>query len=210
MVKIWGKTNRILSSLFMRSKFRISKGCALRINKSLIYKTSIRIQGVNNELGLADNVKLYHTTIRVSGTNNSIEIDEDVILTSVNIRVWGHNNHIRIGKRTTMNAGTSITVCDGTRLFIGEDCMFSYDVAIRTSDGHEIRKDDVIINESSNVTILNNVWIGMRAMVLKSSVIPSGSIIGAKSLVNRELKYKSSMYAGIPVKLVRRDIEWTR
>lgn len=132
---------------------------------------------------------------------------------------------LTIGKEAILKIGQDfcimwtyqIVVDDYTDITIGDDCIISYDVKIRSNDGHSIfdlktRKNinsTKEISQSRKIVIGNHVWIGMRAIILYNSQIGSGSIIGAASLVKSVIP-NNCMAAGIPAQVKRRDVAWAR
>lgn len=75
---------------------------------------------------------------------------------------------------------------------------------------HHIIKDHKgeIINHPEEIIIEDNVWIGCRSLLLKGSRIASNSIIGANTVVNKKLEDHNCINAGIPSKLIKRNIFW--
>ena len=65
-----------------------------------------------------------------------------------------------IGKDTTIENADLITKnSSNTQINIGDDCMISYNVKIRTNDGHTIYDNSTkeILNHAQNITIGNHV-----------------------------------------------------
>lgn len=97
------------------------------------------------------------------------------------------------------------------KILIGRDCQFSYDITIWNTDGHAIfNKDGICINPVQDVIIGNHVWIGHRVEILKGSVVPDNSVIGACSLINKVFTKSNVILAGIPAKIIKEDIRWDR
>ena len=87
--------------------------------------------------------------------------------------------------------------------------MVSYGVEIRTSDGHaifDLNKNR--LNEARDIMINNNVWLSQKCLIFKGAEIPNGCVIGANSLVNKQLDKKNCIYVGSPVRAVRNNIRW--
>ena len=109
-----------------------------------------------------------------------------------------------------------------TKVIIGDDCMFSFDIIIWPSDGHAIISDKgEYLNKGENITIGNHVWLGMGVNVLKGSHIPDNSIIAARSVVLKSSTKASTrafatlsgggVFAGIPARLVKSGaFSWVR
>lgn len=97
---------------------------------------------------------------------------------------------------------------EGKSITIGDDCMFSSSIYIRTSDEHPIIdiESGERINHAKDIVISDHVWVGEGVTINKGSVIPYGCIIGTKSLVGKKLSRPSSSYAGIPLRLIREGI----
>jgi acetyltransferase-like isoleucine patch superfamily enzyme len=89
---------------------------------------------------------------------------------------------------------------------IGKDCIVAWDVFISDSNWHHI-KDDVRMEP---VVIGDKVWIAHGASIVKGAKIPSGCIVGAKSLVARGVFQENSLLAGIPATVRRRNVQWSR
>lgn len=98
------------------------------------------------------------------------------------------------------------------KITIGEDCMFGASVVIRCSDGHAILEKGTtnILNNDGHVTIGNHVWFCKGCTILKGVNIADNCIIGTQSLVNRDCNVSNSIYAGVPAKLVKENIDWDR
>ena len=73
---------------------------------------------------------------------------------------------------------------------------------------HKFKSLDIPMNlqgvdSSKKTTIEDDVWIGLRAVILPGVKISKGTIIGACSLVNKDTE-PYGIYAGIPAKLIKR------
>lgn len=64
-----------------------------------------------------------------------------------------------------------------------------------------------LTNYPEDIVIENSVWLGMDVIVLKGCTIGRGSIVAARSTVNRSLPAES-MAAGNPAKVVREGVTW--
>lgn len=95
--------------------------------------------------------------------------------------------------------------------YIGKECMFSYGIEIRGTDGHTIfdNKGNIIRNKEY-LYIGNHVSIGCHARVLKNSFIQNNSIIGMNAVVKGIYVNHGSVLAGNPAKVVRCQAQWSR
>jgi acetyltransferase-like isoleucine patch superfamily enzyme len=119
---------------------------------------------------------------------------------------------IKIGKRTFMNG----TVIAAQGVTIGNDVLISWGVTIVDHNSHSIafseRAKDVQDWRSgkkdwSNVKIApikisDKVWIGFNAIILKGVSIGEGAIIGAGSVVTKDVP-AWTVAAGNPARIIR-------
>ena len=107
---------------------------------------------------------------------------------------------------------THIAACEKANISIGEDCMLSEDIEIRSSDSHSIF--DIVsrqrINKAKAITIGNHVWVTAHVRILKGSTIADHSIIGNSSMVSAHLDVANGLYVGNPCKLVKRNVDWNK
>jgi len=89
---------------------------------------------------------------------------------------------------------------------IGADVIMAWNVFISDSDWHDV-KGSV---RSEPVYIGDHVWLGHDVSVLKGSIIPSGCIVGAKSLVTKKKFPNNALLAGAPAIVRRTEVEWSR
>jgi acetyltransferase-like isoleucine patch superfamily enzyme len=112
---------------------------------------------------------------------------------------------ISIGNNTRIN-GACIHAC--AKIEIGKNCLIAANVQIIDSNGHEACFDNPAsrINTSSDarpVFIEDNVWIGIGAVILPGSRIGKGSIIGANTVVTKDVP-AMVVFAGNPGRIVKK------
>lgn len=170
---------------------------------------SIRIFGQRNRIELKQGA-VFRGHLVIKGSDNVAIIGSDCNI-SAKIIIKGNNQTVSIGDKTTMGSGYIICQesCD---VSIGCGCMISRDVEIRTTDAHSLvdRKTRQRVNQPASVVIGDHVWIGVGALVSKGSHIPEDSVVGAMSFVNKRFEENGIVLAGIPAKIVRRDVTWHR
>lgn len=100
---------------------------------------------------------------------------------------------------------------DSNTVTIGRDCMISSGVSIIASDFHSVidLNTGKRINYASGVSIVEHVWIGLNAIILKNSVIDNNVIIGAGPVVRGEFE-QNCVISGNPCKKVKWEINWDR
>lgn len=88
--------------------------------------------------------------------------------------------------------------------------MFSWSIWLSTCDHHLIFDSSYQReNFSKSIYIEDHIWCGQESAILKGTFIPSGSIIGAKSVVCG-IKSSNSIYTGNPAKLIKGEKFWSR
>lgn len=111
------------------------------------------------------------------------------------------------GKNFYMTAESSILVTNWVEF--GDDCLLSWDILIMDSDFHYIKNQEgEVINLSSPIIIGNKVWIGCRNLIMKGAYIPKNCIIGANSVLTKKLEYENALYAGNPIKVLKKNVSW--
>ncbi|MDB6111128.1 MAG: acyltransferase, left-handed parallel beta-helix (hexapeptide repeat) family [Pedosphaera sp.] len=112
-------------------------------------------------------------------------------------------SEIVIGRDNWFNNNTMLCALSSIR--VGDNCRIGQGVFIMDADFHEI--NPATRNRSEGlvrpVTIGNNVWIGSRTTVLKGVKIGDNSVIGAMSLVTKEVP-ENTLVGGVPARVIRK------
>lgn len=112
---------------------------------------------------------------------------------------------LRIGKRGFVNANTMFIISHG--LHIGNNCSIAWGCQFIDNDFHYINYENR--QERSNKIIIgNNVWIGCNTCILKGTIIPDNCVIGANSVVSGIFKEESTLIAGNPARVIKKQILW--
>jgi acetyltransferase-like isoleucine patch superfamily enzyme len=111
---------------------------------------------------------------------------------------------ITIGDETGLS-GT--TICAVKSVSIGKRCLIGADVLITDTDFHPInmegrRYKGASAAASSPIVIEDDVFIGARSIILKGVRIGSGSVIGAGSVVTKDIP-ANSVAAGNPARWIK-------
>lgn len=129
--------------------------------------------------------------------NSGTWVEKDVLLHCV-------TGIIEIGKRTFINRGATI-VCR-EKITIGDDVLIGDYVSIYDHD-HSYREKDKPYGKqqytTAPVVIEDNVWIGSHSVVLKDVKISSGAIVGAGSVVTKNIPPKE-IWAGVPAVFIKK------
>ncbi len=115
--------------------------------------------------------------------------------------VVGRGGTLEIGESTFINYGCSISASLLVR--IGPMCSLGTHVIIMDNDFHQIdpeRRNER--PESRPIVLEENVWIGARAIILRGVTTSADSVIGAGSVVTRDVPARS-VAAGMPARVIR-------
>ena len=112
---------------------------------------------------------------------------------------WGRHTHF--GRQVYANF--NLTLVDDTHIYIGDCVLIGPNVTIATA-GHpidpELRRQTAQFNVP--VHIGNNVWIGANSVVLPGVSIGENSVIGAGSIVTRDIP-ANVVAVGNPCRVLR-------
>jgi galactoside O-acetyltransferase len=143
---------------------------------------------------------------------NALSVGENSIV-HADISFEESGGNIQIGNRTFI--GRSHLVCYRS-LAIGDDVIMSWGVTIVDHDSHSIdwtdRRNDVLEWGAGRkdwkniahapVVVSNRAWIGFNVSVLKGVTIGEGAVIGACSVVTRDIP-PYTLAVGNPARVIR-------
>ena len=113
---------------------------------------------------------------------------------------WG-GRHVHFGKGVYANYG--LTLVDDTHIYVGDYTMFGPHVTVATA-GHpilpELREKQYQYNMP--VRIGRNCWIGAGAIILPGVTIGDNTVVGAGSVVPRDLP-EGVVAVGNPCRVLR-------
>lgn len=127
-----------------------------------------------------------------------IEVENCAFFSGVRIECW-QGALIRIGNGTYLNRGTEIIAA--AEITIGRDCKIARDVIIMDTDQHALPSGELV---AKPVRIEDRVWIGARAIILKGVTIGHDAVIGAGSVVTRDVPV-GAIVGGVPARILRLD-----
>lgn len=104
--------------------------------------------------------------------------------------------------------GDNVLVSPGVRIIssfgiaLGSNTMLASDVYISDSDWHGIYDRTSEAGQAAPISIGDNVWIGLGAIICKGVSIGDNSIVGAGSVVTKDIP-ANVISAGNPCRVVR-------
>lgn len=119
--------------------------------------------------------------------------------------IVSHCGNVSIGDNTYINGGI-LCAGDNSKIIIGDNCLISYNVHIRTSSHNYKQKETLIRNQGNfekDIIIGNDVWIGYGAQILPGIKIGNGAVIAAGAIVTKNVE-KYTIVAGVPAKIIGR------
>ena len=128
---------------------------------------------------------------------------------SVGKFTYGEPTVLSWGEKATLVIGNFCSIAGGVTILLGgehrPDWVTTFPFSkffteFQTITGHPATKGDV--------TIGNDVWIGMNSLILSGVNIGDGAVIGANSVIARDVE-PYSMVAGNPAKLIRKRFDQT-
>lgn len=147
----------------------------------------------------------------IISNHDQIKIGDNVVLLS-NSRIQTFPEKVRdkdilieIGDHTM--AGFRFTILAGANVKIGKNVIIASDVTI-TSENHGINPENSIPYMDQELTcapieIGDNVWIGDKVTILPGVKIGNGSVIGANSVVTKDVQ-EYTVVVGAPAKAIKR------
>ena len=188
-----------------------SKG---RENLLYVHRDARRLQseapfdfnGANN-IVILDKENGFHGWLKFEGSENLV-----VLLGGGGHFALGatlYNGDTLVSGRGVHSWGIRVWVQGETVCTIGDDCLFSENIQVRTTDHHSIIDLETWTqaNRPADVTIGRHVWIGANCIVTKGSNIGEGSIIAPTALVTGSVPPKE-LWGGVPARMIRRNVSW--
>ena len=155
--------------------------------------------GCEPEIMDPGSVKVFGRNIRVGNFPHLISTPDNCIrFTAMGHR--GGDAHISIGDYVLISPGVRISAAESVT--IGNACMFAANVYISDSDWHGIYNRARPFRCTKPIAIGNNVWVGDSAIVCKGVSIGDNSVIGAGSVVTRDVP-ANTVVAGNPARPIR-------
>ena len=136
--------------------------------------------------------------LKLSGSvigDNSVVRERAFILKPENLEL-GNNSSI----------GSRSEIFNSEKVIIGDNVDIGTQFYINT-DNHKFDRTDIPLSKqgviSKEIKIGSNIWIGARVIILSGVKIDDRVIIGAGSLVNKNLE-TGYIYAGVPAEKIKK------
>ena len=106
---------------------------------------------------------------------------------------------LEIGENVFINDGSSVV--SSASVTIGDDCLIGTHVMVMDCDFHRV-EDKAWDTTGAPIVLEERVWLGNRSIVLKGVRVGHDSVVGAGSVVTRDVPPRT-VVAGVPARVVR-------
>lgn len=206
---------------------------------AILDNVQINIVGNNNAISIAHSC-LNNVVLNVSGSGNRFQFDEDCCVCNFTVSVKTgdqpsrpvNDSVLHIGRGVQLAEGAATLGADdtaieihhattivnakffavevGTSIVVGERCLFSWNIELRTSDWHSVLdlNSGERINPARSVVIQPHSWIGSDVRILKGVTIGENSIVGVGAIVTKDVPPNCAV-AGNPARVIRKGVSWS-
>ena len=145
------------------------------------------------------NIVVYGPNIHIG--KNVTMVGADGYKTNLTTINYGeHEGHIKIGDNVLVMNG--VRVSSAKEIVIGDGSMLANFCYIMDSDWHDIYDRNSSPGKSLPVILEKNVWVGDSAIICKGVRIGENSVIGAGSIVRKDVP-PNVVVIGNPAKIVK-------
>ncbi|WP_170620524.1 acyltransferase [Aliivibrio fischeri] len=138
------------------------------------------------------------------GKNASLRINGCLSIGEDNFIDIRNDASLSIGGREVSGITSSSKIICTKNIIIGSGVLISWGCFISDSSHHSING----IIKVGEVVIGNHVWINNDVMILPFSKINDGSIVMAKSLINKKFHSTNVIIGGTPGVIIKNNIIW--
>jgi len=112
----------------------------IKIDKSPLVSLDIYNLGKGNSFVTGKNCVVDKLRLEFRDNNNMVILGDNVLMKNdCRIMITGNHCTVEVGDNTTFTHHCQLEAQEeGTHIIIGEDCMFSNNVLVRTNDNHYI------------------------------------------------------------------------
>lgn len=188
------------------------KGNVFQADGASFSNLELDIAGDDNHILIGPGSHFNNVRFHVRGSGHRIEFGANCRVSRGGV-FWFEDEGglLQVGQNTTL-VDVHIAVTEpGSKVIIGEDCMFANDIDIRTGDTHSVidaRTGDRL-NKAGDVIIGRHVWIAPHVVVLKGVNIGEESVVATGSVVTKSCG-SGVIIGGNPASELKSGISWKR
>lgn len=140
------------------------------------------------------------------GKGAEVHVGNDVLIERKVRFSLGDNARIYIGDRTYLGDFTNLLAVQEVSL--GKDCAVSWHVLFMDTSSHPFGyRGQVPKTQIAPIRIMDHVWIGCRAVILKGVTVGEGAIIANNAVVTKDVP-PATLVGGNPARIIKEDIIW--
>ncbi len=192
-----GALGYLLRKIFYKKMFKMV-GNGLIIGRNVVVRHPGKIS-IGNNVTIDDN-----TIIDGRGSGAAGVVLEDNVLVNRNCMILAKAGPVRIGKKASIGSNSVIVSISGVS--IGESVLTAGGLYISAGsyrfDNPEIPIMEHDAYSTGPVEIGDGAWMGTRVTILDGVRIGKGAVVGACSMVNKEIP-SFAVAIGTPAKVVR-------
>ncbi|MBO5926985.1 MAG: hypothetical protein J6Q38_05470 [Clostridia bacterium] len=209
-LKFFCVCSKIYNGTRLINKLR-AKGTKVLIGVSIIKGLKIISHGCDNEIVIGNFVRIKDSTIILHGNHNRITIKDFAYLNQIELYTEDSNNEIIIGTHTSLCGKAHFAAIEGTKIHVGDNCLFSSDLHFRTGDSHSIlNMQGERINQSKDIVIEDHVWIGTKVTCLKGVRVSRDSVVAATTTLSKDYTTPNVIIGGVPGRIIKTDVNWSK
>lgn len=126
---------------------------------------------------------------------------------SQGIVLLANNASLVLGDRFRCNYSTTIDCTDDNIVF-GNDVVLGWNVTVKNNDGHTVTQSGRQKKKTAPVYIGNHVWLCAYSTILKGVKVGNHCVVAYGSLLTKAESEDHILYAGVPAKQIRKEINW--
>lgn len=173
-------------------------------------RTKVINKGKGNRIIIQRKSILDRCRFTFEGSNNTVVIGERSYLIGFSVCVEGDGNRVELGERTKVYGATELACIEGCKIRIGDGCMFSSNIHLRTGDSHSIVDlEGKRINPSKDISLGDYVWVGQNVFVGKGVSIAEHTVVGACAVVTKAFDKPNVAIGGNPARIIKENIDWS-
>ena len=166
-------------------------------------------RGKDNKIIMMGEGTVRNCRFFIRGNGNTILIGNGSSAMHGEFWIEDDDNMISIGEGTILTGKIHLACIEGRKIEIGNDCLFSSEVVLRTGDSHSVLDmEGKRINPSQDIKIADRVWVGHRVAINKGVRIQPDTIIGSNAVVTKSTEQSNVLLAGCPARVIKENISW--
>ena len=119
------------------------------------------------------------------------------------LNLFANDGRLVIGDDCSLNTNVYLGASNGS-ITLGSRVLIGPNVVLRAAD-HELVEGEPVVSRGhvrGHIEIENDVWIGAHCGITRDVRVQSGSVIGAGSVVTRDIP-PGVIVGGVPARLIR-------